>query len=127
MTGGYVLRIVGQKDGGEILVHYAGPVERTRRVPPPLIFFDVQTFGLVVVLVLDAAGGIRRRTLLIAETGGPHGEGGNRAALEHDRGFDMDYISVIETERLADGDVLVGVLKRDFGRSMSGCPSSEAT
>ena len=55
---GRVLDVVRQKDRGEILIHHAGPVERTRQGRAATDLLDVEALGLVVVLVLDAAGGI---------------------------------------------------------------------
>src|SRR5216684_3306418 len=116
-NGSGTLRIVRQEDGCEILVHHASPIEGPRHGGAATDFLDVQTFGFVVVLMLDAAGGIGRRTKLIAEAGRPHGEGGHQAASLHHRGFDMHYVSVIEAESLADCDILVRVLKSDLHRS----------
>jgi hypothetical protein len=68
---------------------------------------------VAVVLVLDPAGSVGRGTQLITEAGRPHGKRSHRVALGQDRGFHVNYITLIKTESLADHDILIGVFESD--------------
>ena len=66
--------IVGDENGGEVLIQRSGPVQRPVYGGPTADLFDRQTFDVVVELIVDEGGGIRSGSVLVAEAGRPGGQ-----------------------------------------------------
>ena len=115
---GGILNVFRQKHGGEILVNHAGPVERTLHSGSAADLLDVQALGLVVVLMLDAAGRIGRRTRLVSEAGRPQRKSGDLTSFGKDRSLDVNQVSVIEAESLADRHVCIRIFEADLRRGI---------
>ncbi len=115
---GGVLLILREKDGGEILIGDSGPLEGAGDGAVSADFLDREALDLVVVLIHDLAGGILRGGHVCAETGGPHGEGGDLCAVDFDRRRHLDHITAsIEGEGLPHRDAAVIVLEADLSGS----------
>ena len=110
-----VLRVLRNKHRAEILIHHSGPMERPQLRVPSTDLFNRQSLDILIVLVLDAAGRVRRWSRLIAEAGRPHGECRELTALVADGGLYTDYIAVIEPEALSDRQLPVRVFESDVG------------
>ena len=67
-------------------------------------------------MVVDASDGVSRGSGLVAESGGPCGRGEDCRAFVGDGGFDVQDVGVVETESLADHEILIGVLETDLSR-----------
>ena len=119
--------IVRNKDGGEILITGTGPLEWTFYCVAAADGFDAEAcyvvgekdvaaaFGGGVVVVVDAGGGVGSGCDLVAESGGPCGWGEDFSAFVEDGGFDVQDVGVVETESLADDEILIGVFEGDRG------------
>ena len=105
--------IVGDENGGEVLIQRSGPVQRPVYGGPTADLFDRQTFDVVVELIVDEGGGIRSGSVLVAEAGRPGGQSCNRATFVRHRGLELQHIGVIEVESLTHGQIPVGVFERD--------------
>ena len=90
-------------------------MERPQLRVPSTDLFNRQSLDILIVLVLDAAGRVRRWSRLIAEAGRPHGECRELTALVADGGLYTDYIAVIEPEALSDRQLPVRVFESDVG------------
>ena len=77
---GRVPGILGHEDGGEILVGDSAQLKGPGMVPLPLIFLIARRSTLSLYLIDDLAGRVLRRGHIGAETGRPHGKGGD---VEH--------------------------------------------
>ena len=120
--------IVGNEDGGEILVAGTGPLEWTFYCVAAADGFDrkarhvsgekdvAAALGGGVVVVVDAGGGVGSRCELVAESGGPGGCGEDFSAFVEDGGFYVQDVGVVEMESLADDEILIGVFEGDRGR-----------
>src|SRR5208282_3659274 len=87
------------------------------RVPPPLIFFDVQAFDLVIVLVNDLAERILCAGRISAEASRPHGKGRDGGAFDLDGSLHAHHITtVIKRVGLFNRYVPVGIGKLNFIR-----------
>ena len=82
--------IIGNEDGGKILVGGPGPMKGTgKRVASAQLnalrdegkesALERKTLDVVVVLVVDERGGVIRRRDLVAESGRPRGKGGAKS------------------------------------------------
>ncbi len=119
--------IVRDEDGGEILIAGAGPLEWTFYRVAAADGFDAEAryvvreedvaaaFGGGVVVIVDAGGGVGGGRDLVAESGGPGGRGEDFSAFVEDGGFDVEDVGVVETESLADYEILIGVFESDRG------------
>ena len=98
-----VRRIVRDEDGGEVLIGNRGPLEGPLNCVSADDAFAGKTQNVIgedqgsavgggVVVVVDAAGGIRGGSDLVAESGWPRGEGSNFAAFVGYGGFDVHQI-----------------------------------
>src|SRR5437879_3194125 len=111
--------IVGDKNSGEVLIASPCPFEWTFDRITPANALDGETrdeagedqggaLGGSVVVVVDASGGVGGGCGLVTESGGPGWRGENFSAFIGDRGFDVHDIGVVETETLADDEILIG-------------------
>ena len=119
--------IVGNEDGGEILVAGTGPLEWTFDGVAAADGFDGKARHVSrkedvaaalsggVVVIVDAGGGVGRGRDLVAESGGPGGRSKDFSAFVEDRGFHVEDVGVVEMESLADDEILIGVLEGDRG------------
>ena len=64
-------------------------------------------------MVVDLGGGEGGRSDLVSESGRPGGRREDFQRLLGDGGFDVQNVGVVETERLADHEILVGVFESD--------------
>ena len=83
-------------------------------------------FGGGVVMKVDGSGGVGGGCGLVAESGGPGWCGEDFSTFVEDRGFDVEDVSVVEVESLADDEILIGVLERDLSWAVR-LPSFDAT
>src|SRR5437588_6427570 len=92
-------------------------MERPRHRAPAADFLDGYALDVLVVLVIDIARVIERRRNLVAEPSRPGGKRRHKVPLVRDARVHFHHIAVIETERLTNGKVLIGVLEGYRGGS----------
>src|SRR5581483_1902408 len=94
-----------------------GPMERPLHSPPSADLLDRYALDVLVVLVVDIARIVERWRNLVAESGRPSRKRRHKVALVGDARVHFHYIAVVETECLADRQILIGVLERNCGWS----------
>src|SRR5580700_1485776 len=74
-----------------------------------------ESFGVVVVLLINLTGRIGRESGLVSEARRPCGVSRDLTSPGNHRGFDTHHVGMVEAEALADGHIAVGVFKRNCG------------
>src|SRR6185503_112587 len=102
----------------EILAAGADPVVAALKCVAARDFFDADSLGVVVDLILQFSRRVAGQAHLIAETRRPRREGMDRIAVRKDRSLNTDHVTVVKMESFANRQPIIREIKLNLCRGL---------